>query len=36
VLTGTSTRTDFAGHADRVYDGLAEMARDEALLSMLE
>lgn len=36
VLTGTSTRADFEGHADRVYPGIAEMAADEAFLSLLE
>lgn len=35
VLTGTGTRADFAGHADKVYEGLADMAADAELLSRL-
>ena len=35
VLTGTSTAADFHGHADRVYPGIAEMARDRELMRML-
>lgn len=35
VLTGTSTADDFAGHADRVYPGIAEMAADAEFLSLL-
>jgi len=35
VLTGTSTRDDFSGHADRVYPGIAEMAADADFLSLL-
>ena len=35
VLTGTSTRADFEGHADRVYSGLAEMAGDQEFITLL-
>ena len=35
VLTGTSTEADLAGHADRIYPGIAEMAADEGFLALL-
>lgn len=35
VLTGTSTEADLAGHADRVYPGLAEMAADQDFMALL-
>ncbi len=35
VLTGTSTADDLAGHADRIYPGIAEMAEDEGFLALL-
>lgn len=35
VLTGTSTAEDLAGHADRIYPGIAEMSADEAFLALL-
>ena len=35
VLTGTSTREDLTGHADRIYPGLAEMAADREFLALL-
>ena len=36
VLTGTSTRADFEGHADHVYPSIAEMAADEEFLALLQ
>ena len=35
VLTGTSSAADFAGHADRVYPGIAEMVADTEFMSLL-
>jgi phosphoglycolate phosphatase len=35
VLTGTSTEADFAGHADRIYPGIAEMAADHDFIVRL-
>jgi len=35
VLTGTSTREDLAGHADKIYPGIAELAADDDFLRML-
>ncbi len=35
VLTGTSTAADLAGHADRIYAGIAEMAADNGFMSLL-
>ena len=35
VLTGTSTAADLAGHADRIYPGIAEMAADQELMGWL-
>ena len=35
VLTGTSAADDLAGHADRIYPGIAEMAADPELMGWL-